>query len=183
MNSFFLNKSKMQIIDLPVDCLYNIFSITNDPWTFKRTYMTCQLFAQIYDERLPHARKHYTNHLKVLIELYPDKKWSRYAVSCNLNIDWNYINNTSFPWHTAGLSVNPNTTLDIIASRPDIKWNYGYLANTLSLTEEFVLKYVPHEQWPNILEAGDISFEFIAENCNPSEVPRQIMELGIHCIQ
>ncbi len=69
------------------------------------------------------------NHLYILYQLYPDKKWDWYEISSNPNITWDIVC-TSFNkiWNWSAISRNPNITWDIIHANPDKPWDWNILS-------------------------------------------------------
>ena len=71
----------------------------------------------------------YTNHLQILIKLYPDKPWDWHGISANPNITWDIISShRDKPWDWFWISYNPNITWDIIQNNPDKPWNWNEIS-------------------------------------------------------
>ena len=101
------------------DCWSYIFTFV-DRDTFHSISRVCKKFYQISQKD---AR--FTNHLLILLRMFPDKPWNWYGISQNPNITWDIIvANPDKPWNRDGISQNPNITWDIIAANPDKPWNW-----------------------------------------------------------
>jgi len=151
-------------VALPVDCWYLILSYTNDPWTFKRTYLTCRQFARIYDERLPKLKKHYTNHLEILLELYPDNDWILVNMPKNV-VSWEFAKSYPFRQPMCRLFYNDDITPEIILSNPEFPWTYTMLSRNPNITEDFVEKTIDEDwNWHSLSRHPNISWEFLMKH-------------------
>ena len=82
-----------------------------------------------------------TNHLYILLELFPNKPWDYYHLSRNPNITWNIVKaNPNKPWDYKWLSKNPNITWDIVKANPDKRWNYFWLSMNKFNKDPYLVK-------------------------------------------
>src|SRR3990167_264569 len=106
------------------------------------------------------------NHLKKLLELFPDKpwdwneklptnpnvtceiiekylnKWDWYWLSENPNITWEIVNKyPSYPWDWELLSMNPSVvTWEIVEKHPSYPWDWNGLSMNPNVTCEIIEK-------------------------------------------
>jgi len=158
------------------DCWYCVLRLIDDPRVLRDTYLTCQLFANIYNHQLPHIVKKYTNHLWALLTLFPDANWGwGWRISSNPNITadmLDYYSDEAWNWGMFGLSMNPAITLDFIERFPNKDWDYGWggWSGNPNITWEFI-ENNPHLadywDWGELSMNPGITLEAVKANPKP----------------
>jgi len=176
------------------DCWQLVLARTDDPWVFKRTYLTCRHFMDIYENYLPHLVRKYTNHLWILLEMFPSSanvNWDYYQLSSNPNLPWEYVaEHIDKPWHKYRLSQNLNIpinfliesgifsasglawredfTWDIIISNPDIPWDYDIISFNPNITWDIIQAnpHPPGGEWDefSLMSNPNITWEIMINN-------------------
>jgi len=191
---------------LPNDIWQLILSHTDDPWVFKRTYLTCQLFVYIYENYLPHLVRKYTNQLWILLELFPEHRGLyRNAISRNPNTTWELVQafpNNTWDWDVLALHKNisldtienepgnwciknifckSNLTWDYIQNHPDIEWNMFRLSANRAITLDIIVNN-PHPDcgewnWEGVSHNPNLTWEFVLNNMDKDWNWRDISRL------
>ena len=70
------------------------------------------------------------NHIKKLLEIFPDKPWDWGWLSGNPSITWEIVrDNPDKPWDWDLLSENPSITWEIVRDNSDKPWNWYWLSD------------------------------------------------------
>jgi len=165
-------------VALPVDCWQLILSLTNDPWVFKRTYLTCKTFADIYENHLPHLVRKYTNSLWILLEMFPPTKsstsWFIPWLTRNPNTTWEMMQQMShIDWDRRVWLGNPNITWDIIQDNPQMHPNdWIWLSINPNITWEQIVEYssrfISSRVSNTIISMNpNLTWEFVRDNPEP----------------
>ena len=57
------------------DCISSIFFLISDSYTYNSICLSCPLFYKLIKEVHPNADLHFSNHLSILLKLYPNESW------------------------------------------------------------------------------------------------------------
>ena len=99
----------------------------NSGESYRNVFIVCKEWYSMIDHIT--AENKYTNHLTMLLKLYPEQKWDYYGLSRNPNITWEHvIQNPTMSWDYYGLSCNPNITWEHVRDNPTLPWDYHRLS-------------------------------------------------------
>ena len=112
----------MELLPREIVAIIVTLSINSDE-SYRNVFIVCKEWYSMIDHIT--AEKKYTNHLTMLLKLFPDEKWNYSGLSYNPNITLEYvIQNPNIPWDYNGLSCNPNITWEHVRDNPNIPWDY-----------------------------------------------------------
>jgi len=186
----------MSSTQLPTEIWYMILQHTNDYWTLRGTYLTCQLFAEFYITNNNHGHRIYISHKNQLLSKILHLSgcpwdWKTLSKSRIITTEFK-IANLHLPWKWCGeelrkmewqflskiihqfsmnnwyLSTNIHIPLDFIINNINGGWNWSGLCRCRRLEElEVISSIKPNElRWDIISSRCNITEEYIITHIN-----------------
>jgi len=170
------------------DCILHIFRFVDNGRDYKSWIFVSRMFHMRPDHDARIMK--YSNHLLMLIRLFPCNTWDWDYVSLNPNltigtvrdnpdIKWNWDNisrnpattlniidqNPDLPWSWEGISCNPNVTWEIIHANPDCQWDWHYVSQNPNITWDIVRSNLDYPwDWQGVSINPNITRKIVAEN-------------------